>query len=210
VANYVDSQELGTEPVDCSDDVNVPTWSSVIRRESGSGNCQRSVLMSFSFPRMHPLRCDDECLFQDWSVSAGYWGSEPENAHQTVERSPAQLIADLFVWGGHGQGSPIGVPVTESPALRTQLIGARPNPANPSATITFSLAKQGNVSLKIFDVSGRLVRTLIEDAVEASAAPYEIVWDGTNNNGQHVGSGVFFYQLDAPGYTSSKKLVILK
>jgi hypothetical protein len=66
------------------------------------------------------------------------------------------------------------------------------------------------VSLKIFDVSGHLVRTLVDEVREPAADGFEAVWDGTNDGGQKVGSGVFFYQIDAPGFTSSKKLVILK
>ena len=95
------------------------------------------------------------------------------------------------------------------PGLATQLIGARPNPANPAATISFSLAQKGAVKLRIFDVSGRLVRTLVDEVLEAGE-PHEVAWDGTSDSGRSVGSGVFFYQLDAPGYTSAKKLVILK
>ena len=208
MANFVNSNENGVDPVDCSDDTDIAGWASVIRKQAGPNNCRRSVAMSFSFPRMHPLRCDDECLFEDWSLSAGY--HTDTNASQTVANSPAQLIADMFAWANKSIGAPIGVPSVEAPRLATKLIGARPNPANPSATITFSLAQKGHVSLKVFDVGGRLVRTLIDDVYESAAEPFEAVWDGKNNNGQHVGSGVFFYQLDAPGYSSAKKLVILK
>ena len=54
------------------------------------------------------------------------------------------------------------------------------------------------------------MRTLVDQIEEPSTAGFEVVWDGTNDGGQKVGSGVFFYQIDAPGFTSSKKLVILK
>jgi hypothetical protein len=207
VANYVNSLENGTDPVDCSDDQNQPGWASVIRNATGTGNCQRTVAMSFSFIRLFPLKCVDECLFNEWSISKGL--SDP--SIQTIANSPAQMISDMFAWAGHPIGAPIAIEDPGgSPALHTRLIGARPNPANPSATITFSLARTGDVSLKVFDVSGRLIRTLIDGVVESSPEAFEVVWDGTNDAGQRVGSGVFFYQLQAPGYTSSKTLVILK
>jgi hypothetical protein len=206
VANFVYSVENGTDPVDCSDDQNMPSWAAVIRQAAGTGDCERTVAMSFSFIRLHPLNCVDECQYDEWSISKG--NSDP---NQTIAASPAQFIADMFNWGGHAIGAPIGVDDPPgSPALRTQLIGARPNPANPSATISFTLARKGDVSLKIFDVGGRLVRTLVDGEMEATSTATEVVWDGLNDAGQRVGSGVFFYQLEAPGYTSAKKLVILK
>jgi hypothetical protein len=163
--------------------------------------------MSFSFTRLHPLKCVDECLFEEWSLSKGL--SDP--AIQTIASSPAQMIADQFQWAGHAIGAPISVDdPAGSPALHTRLIGARPNPANPSATIAFNIARRGHVTLKVFDVSGRLVKSLIDEAMDARMEPFEVVWDGTNDAGQSVGSGVFFYQLEAPGYSSAKKLVILK
>ena len=94
--------------------------------------------------------------------------------------------------------------------LQTRLLGARPNPANPSATVTFSLASTGQVKLRIYNVGGRLVRTLVDEQLEAAAGPYEVVWDGRDDSGRALASGVFFYQLDAPGYTSAKKLILLK
>jgi flagellar hook assembly protein FlgD len=94
--------------------------------------------------------------------------------------------------------------------LRTRLLGSRPNPANPSARITFTLASTGQVRLRIYDVGGRLVRTLADERLEAAPEPYEILWDGRNDTGIPMASGVFLYQLDAPGYSSAKKLVLLK
>jgi len=104
----------------------------------------------------------------------------------------------------------IGVDPAEAPRFVNELYQAQPNPANPSATIRYTIAQKGHVSLKIFDVSGRLVRNLVDQVQEPATKPFEAVWDGMNDGGQHVGSGVFFYQIDAPGFTSSKKLVILK
>jgi hypothetical protein len=90
------------------------------------------------------------------------------------------------------------------------LYEAEPNPANPSARIRYTIAEKGLVSLKIFDVSGRQVRTLVNEVQEPTTTGYEVVWDGMTDVGQRVSSGVFFYQIDTPGFTSAKKLVILK
>jgi flagellar hook assembly protein FlgD len=90
------------------------------------------------------------------------------------------------------------------------LYQAQPNPANPSARIRYTIAEKGRVTLRIFDVSGRLMRTLVDEVKDATSAGYEVVWDGTTDAGQKVGSGVFFYQIDTQAFTSAKKLVILK
>jgi hypothetical protein len=92
--------------------------------------------------------------------------------------------------------------------LRTLLHQAFPNPTNPAATIRFSVGTAGMVTLKVFDVSGRIIRTLKDGRMDAG--DYSVSWDGKNERGERVASGVFFYQLEAPGYKSAKKIVILQ
>ncbi len=192
VANYWQ----GSSTPECGDDQDLGAANAVIIREtSGSGGCARSASISGSFVRMHDLDCTDNCLFQSWEL-----GSDM-----------AQMLSELFAWAGKPIGNPIGISEPAAvPQVATALIDARPNPANPSAKIAFTLADQGQVTLRIFDVSGRLVRTLVDEVLEASNETFERTWDGMDDAGRHVGSGVFFYQLDAPGYSSAKKLVILK
>ncbi len=197
VANFVYSGEDFAEPVNCADDQNRAPWHAIVRRETGPGSCQRSVSMSFAFSELYPLNCADECLFDDFSVSG----------------EAADLVIDLFQWSNTCpvNASPIGVEEpTGAPRFVNALYQAEPNPANPSATIRYTIAEKGPVTLRIFDVGGRVVRTLVDQVQEPAEAAFEVVWDGMNDQGQRVGSGVFFYQIDAPGFTSAKKLVILK
>jgi len=75
-----------------------------------------------------------------------------------------------------------------------------PNPFSTSTTISFSLAQAENVSLKIFDVDGRLIRTLVEDPDPSgrgnmSAGTHELTWDSQNDNGNEVNSGIYFIEL---------------
>lgn len=60
----------------------------------------------------------------------------------------------------------------------------------------------------VFDVSGRVVRTLVDGRQEAGA--HAVVWDGANDNGAHVGSGVYWVQMRAGEFVSNKKMVVLK
>ena len=83
-----------------------------------------------------------------------------------------------------------------------------PNPFNPSTTIRFSLKDRGIVSLAIYDVAGRLVRVLVDDVIESG--PHELTWDGKDNAGRGVASGVYFYRLRAGEFTDTRKMVLLR
>jgi len=83
-----------------------------------------------------------------------------------------------------------------------------PNPFNPTTTIRYSLAKRTRVSLAIYDVAGRRVRRLVDG--EQAASIYVAEWDGTNDRGQRVASGVYFYRLVAGSFRDTKKMVLLK
>ncbi len=84
-----------------------------------------------------------------------------------------------------------------------------PNPFNPSTKIRFALPKEEHVKLEIFDVTGALVKTLLNEAVRAGNM--EVTWDGTNTNGARVTSGMYFYRLVAgSSFVTSKKMLLLK
>jgi hypothetical protein len=78
-----------------------------------------------------------------------------------------------------------------------------PNPFNPSTTIRFSLPKSGHVTLKVYDLLGREVETLVDD--QRTAGSYSVEW--TPNN---LASGVYFYRIQAGAYTETKKLMLLR
>jgi hypothetical protein len=104
---------------------------------------------------------------------------------------------------------PIAVePPSTVPAAVTSLGQAFPNPMNPTATINYTIGAPGKVQLRVFDVSGRVIRTLVDQTMTAGA--YKAIWDGKNDGGERVASGVFFYQLNAPGTELNKKIVILQ
>ena len=84
-----------------------------------------------------------------------------------------------------------------------------PNPFNPSTTIGFSVSQSGQVMLEIYDVTGRLVRTLISGNV--TAGQHTAHWDGRDDRGSSVGSGVYFYRLGAGANSvASRKMLLLK
>ncbi len=89
------------------------------------------------------------------------------------------------------------------------LRGASPNPFRNSATIRFSLAEAGPVEFSIYDVSGRLVKSLGESEYEAG--DNLVIWDGTSKMGNPVTGGIFWMQMStADGFSSGKKMIVLR
>jgi hypothetical protein len=83
-----------------------------------------------------------------------------------------------------------------------------PNPFNPSTTIAFDLASPAPVTLSIFDLRGRLVRTLVDR--ELPAGRHAVVWDGRGRRGEVVASGTYLYRLVAGGETVTRRMTAVK
>jgi hypothetical protein len=105
-----------------------------------------------------------------------------------------------------GVGSPPG-PVTQS-APGIVLYPSVPNPTRGSCLIRYALSVPSQVSLKVYDVSGRLVREL--DRGERPVGVHVISWDGRNGAGLSVPGGVYLYRLEAGGYTRTRSVVLLR
>jgi flagellar hook assembly protein FlgD len=83
-----------------------------------------------------------------------------------------------------------------------------PNPFNPSTTIEFSLPDKGIVNLEIYNLRGQKVRTLLDS--EKRKGVQTIIWDGKDNFGCSVSSGIYFIRLEAIGKTSTHKVMLMK
>ncbi len=83
-----------------------------------------------------------------------------------------------------------------------------PNPFNTQTTIQYQISEPGKVSLKIFDILGRRVKTLVD--IEKSAGYYSINWDSKNDNGSDVTSGIYIYELKSHNFCQRKKLILVK
>ncbi len=83
-----------------------------------------------------------------------------------------------------------------------------PNPFNPATVISYDLPEASFVTLKIFDIQGQLVKILVDEV--ADAGNHSVVFDGTNENGSRLTSGMYVYQLIAGNKIQTKKMVILK
>jgi len=103
------------------------------------------------------------------------------------------------------------VPGDGTPQWSLSLLQSQPNPFRPgdgATTLRFSLAAAGRARLAVYDISGRLVRTLADGAL--GAGEHALHWDGKDAQGQAVSSGVYFYRLEAMGQSQSRSLVLVR
>ena len=83
-----------------------------------------------------------------------------------------------------------------------------PNQFNPETTIAYDLSERAPVRLEIYDILGQRVRVLMDEVQVAGR--YQVRWDGRNAQGQGVGSGVYFYRLQAGGFNQVRRMLLLK
>ena len=89
------------------------------------------------------------------------------------------------------------------------LLANYPNPFNPSTTLQFELPQGDKVSLIVYDLTGREIRSLISS--ELPAGRHRVVWNGRDGRGHGVATGVYFYRIiTGSGFTSTRKMVFMK
>lgn len=109
------------------------------------------------------------------------------------------------VWyGTFGIEDPDNLAIITSPELNQNY----PNPFNPVTSIDFKLPKRMKVSLVIYDVLGKKVRTLLDG--DQNPGAHKVYWNGTNDYGQVVSSGIYFYRLEAESFTATRKMMLMK
>jgi len=123
---------------------------------------------------------------------------------------PARVhhLDDILTMMGNEQ-VPTAVLPDAGPVFANFLDDNYPNPFNPTTTIRYGVKKRGHVSLKVYNVAGQLVRTLVDD-IRLPAAEYKVTWNGDTNNGHAVASGVYFYKLVMSDFAMTRKMVLLK
>ncbi|NUN69149.1 MAG: T9SS type A sorting domain-containing protein [Bacteroidetes bacterium] len=127
------------------------------------------------------------------SFHKSWWGSEWGPEMRVVKFMPDSSLT--------------GVPGTLLP-VEFALEQNYPNPFNPSTTIQFALPSDASVRLTVYDILGREVRSLVN--TDMAAGYHNVAWDGRNNKGTSVASGIYIYRIEAGQFISTKKMMLLK
>ena len=125
------------------------------------------------------------------------------NFHNTNPTVNNQILEYPVPIGG--DATSVGEPL---PA-RGFAVRSYPNPFNPTTTIQYSLPQASTVTLAVYDVAGRWVRTLVDGELK-DAGPHEVDWDARDHRGQPLPSGVYFYRLMAGDQVLTGRAVLLK
>ncbi|NOX88610.1 MAG: T9SS type A sorting domain-containing protein [Calditrichaeota bacterium] len=101
-------------------------------------------------------------------------------------------------------------PSQQLPVIATdyRLSNNYPNPFNPTTVIEYTVPKAGKVNIAVYDVLGRKVRTLVNQNLMPGT--YNVVWDGTDDAGERVTTGVYFYQMHTQNAVITKKMTFIK
>jgi hypothetical protein len=121
--------------------------------------------------------------------------------HGLIEIFPAFVAGHIII------GNPLGIGGDVNP-LKFQLAQNYPNPFNSATSIQFTVAENGHATLIIYDITGQEIRKLIDSSV--ASGDHQAIWDGTNNFGEKVTSGIYYYRLESGGVTKIKKMTLLR
>lgn len=135
-----------------------------------------------------------------------------ENLFVIDIKRPVQSFEWVCFTGNYGRTGYMGSPVSNAdnsvPVVNTELLGAFPNPFNPSTAISFNLKERGKVSLDIFNQKGQKVYTLVDETLPAGS--HSFVWNGLDSKGNKVASGMYLYRMKSGKYSSTKKMILMK
>ncbi len=159
---------------------------------------------------------------EDWSCFTGSdWLKVQFRAHNHDPEDSLGCHGVGFMLDRLRVGVPLETQVSDEPVYATRLLAPSPNPFNPTTTVAYSVASPGRVTLRVHDLAGRVVRTLVD--VSHDAGEFNVIWDGRTDTGYRSASGVYFVRMttagDDPGDAAERglgaelreqKLVLLK
>jgi hypothetical protein len=118
------------------------------------------------------------------------------------------IMADIIDWMENWTNPDITGDPDAPPAYTYYLERSFPNPFNPTTTIRVGLKQKGHVTLKIYNVAGSLIKTLVDEVLPAGN--HFRNWKGENNRASKVASGVYFCRIKSGNFSATKKLVLLR
>ncbi|HBZ86376.1 MAG: hypothetical protein A2509_05865 [Candidatus Edwardsbacteria bacterium RIFOXYD12_FULL_50_11] len=182
-----------------------------IRPEIGEGQvwnfaveCNGQTKLAVNLPAEFPAGM--ECFLADLTrqVSVNIAGEKvysfiPESSEQTRE---FRIIVGSGEYAKQVLGKTFSVPTA------TVLGQNLPNPFSGRTSISYQLAAEGRVKMSVYNVAGQLVRTLLDE--HQMTGRYSVAWDGRDQAGRQVSAGLYFYQLQAPNRTETRRMALVR
>jgi len=139
------------------------------------------------------------------------WTIPSETTDEAVLKLTFEVASTQYAAGSHVFSLRATTEVDDDvPQAAGAVLAANyPNPFNPSTTVAYTLARETRVRLSVLDALGHRIRT-IEDWEQRGAGRHEAAWDGRNDRGLRVSSGVYFACLETPGYRELRRMVLVK
>ncbi|MBI4726694.1 T9SS type A sorting domain-containing protein [candidate division TA06 bacterium] len=125
----------------------------------------------------------------------------------TVNVAKGWSVDDIAI-DGYLKTGVEGEPVNNAPPVSIQLFNAYPNPSGKTSAISYQISSTQPVKLNIYDITGRLVKKLADE--KQNPGRYQLIWDGTDNQGRRAATGVYFYSLQTAEGRQSKKLILVR
>ena len=137
----------------------------------------------------------------------GTSGCDGDDTRMVLSDSNAEALESNFIGSTWTVGS--NTLDNDAPEIYSYSLSSNyPNPFNPSTTIDYSIANAGEVSIAVYDMMGRYVRTLVSDF--ATPGSYTIVWDAKNDEGLSVSAGMYIYKMASGDFVQVNKMLLIK
>lgn len=173
----------------------------------------RDVVLSWSapdgsMPDSYQLYRDGRLLvntkefkYNDMDLADGSYMYYVTAIYRGMESDPTDKLEVMISEGDHNDGE-------EEAVSAVRIKGNYPNPFNPTTNINFALSEPQQVKLEIFNVKGQKVNTLVNK--ELSASEHSVTWNGDDQSGGQVPSGVYFYRLQTQSFSEMRKMNMMK
>ncbi|MCC7159414.1 MAG: T9SS type A sorting domain-containing protein [Ignavibacteria bacterium] len=194
---------------------------SVTMPDTSRGYNQRDIFCSYSLDNAatwsNPIRITNTTDIDETYPSVSFWNpgtpGNPYELHITYMKDPgvgpssfggsAPATRNTLIYRKMAALPPIGIINNQNLLKEYRLTQNYPNPFNPSTKIEYNIIKSGLVTLKVYDVLGREVRTLVNEVQSSGVKEIEF-------NAAALPSGIYFYTLSAGDFTNTKKMILIK
>lgn len=179
------------------------------------GTAELSGLLSI--PVEFDLSSSGQALPDDYYYSVEPGASSIFSITYVAGATVPTINAEILITSNDPDLPTLSIPLTLTPAVSnsdnlnpmvTALKGNFPNPFNPTTSIRFSLKDAGRVRVQIYNLKGQLVKNLIDS--ELKSGNHQLVWDGRDERGSGVASGIYFYRMESGSFNATNKMMLMK